>query len=236
MIGWLLGWKKKEKPLAVVTGGRNGNLGPIIVDELKTLGYRVFILDLPDYDVTNIASISYFKEYLPGTPKVIVNNAAIDNPPSGKGGFYSDIEKIINVNLIGATNVARAFTSDMKAEGGGLIINIGSIMGNVAADWRNYPDGFRKPVAYGLSKAGLIQLSRSLTMEYGNKGIRSVCCAFGPVDTGKFKEPFKSNILRNLPLGRFISEKSVRATIRYAVECPELAGQQVLCDAGYTCW
>lgn len=234
MIKRLLKWKKK--PLAVVTGGKNGNLGPIIVDELKSLGYRVFILDLPEYDISKQDYIELFKLDLPGTPKVIVNNAAIDNPPTGKSGYFANFEKIIDVNLSGAVRVIKSFTDDMIRHGGGTIINIGSIMGNVAADWRNYPEGFRKPVAYGLSKAGLIQLSRSLTMEYGNKGIRSVCCAFGPVDTGKFKEPFRSNILRNIPTGRFVSEKSVRATIRYAVECPELAGQQILCDSGYTCW
>ena len=227
-------WIGKDK-IAIVTGGRNGNLGPIIVDELKKMGYRVFIIDLPEYDVTSDKSINQAYSDCPGIPSVIINNAAIDNPPTGKGGFWSNQKEIIDVNLLGAVRVSAIFSHYMMQHGGGIIINIGSIMGNVAADWRNYPEGFRKPVAYGLSKAGLIQLSRSLTMEYGNKGIRSVCMAFGPVDTGKFKEPFKSNILRNLPLGRFVSKESVRASIRYAIECPELAGQQVLCDAGYTC-
>jgi NAD(P)-dependent dehydrogenase (short-subunit alcohol dehydrogenase family) len=220
--------------LAVVTGGTNGNLGPIISDELRKMGYVVHSYDLPN-DVRDEESISDFNAKMPGTPSVIVNNAAIDNPPTGAGGYWNDYEGIIDVNLLGAVRIVREFLPYMVKEGGGVVINIGSIMGNVAADWRNYPEGFRKPVAYGLSKAALIQFSRSLTMEYGRQGIRSVCMAFGPVDTGKFTEPFKSNILRNLPLGRFVSEQSVRASIRYAVECPELAGQQVLCDAGYTC-
>jgi NAD(P)-dependent dehydrogenase (short-subunit alcohol dehydrogenase family) len=236
MIKWLLNIINRGKPIAVVTGGKNGNLGPIISNELKRLGYRVFALDLPDYDISKQDYVDLFKLDLPGIPKLIVNNAAIDNPPTGKSGYFSNYEQILDVNLMGALRVINTFIPDMIGNGGGVIINIGSIMGNVAADWRNYPTGFRKPVAYGLSKAALIQLSRSLTMEYGNKNIRSVCCAFGPVDTGKFKEPFRSNILRSIPTGRFISEKSVRATIRYAVECPELAGQQILCDGGYTCW
>ena len=235
MFERLIRWLEREE-IAVVTGGRNGNLGPIIVDELERMGYRVFIIDLPEYDIRQYLPLVKALDACPGVPSIIVNNAAIDNPPTGKGGFWSDMDDIINVNLLGATRVCEAFVPAMANKGRGLVINIGSIMGNVAADWRNYPEGFRKPVAYGLSKAGLIQLTRSLTMEYGNKGIRSVCMAFGPVDTGKFKEPFKSNILRNLPLGRFVSKESVRASIRYAVECPELAGQQVLCDAGYTCW
>lgn len=232
----IISGKADTDKIAVVTGGKNGNLGPLIVDELECMGYRVFIIDKPKYDIRYKESIASAVIDCPGVPVVLVNNAAIDNPPTGRGGLWDGLDDILQVNLRGAVWVSQLFMPGMVANGGGVIINIGSIMGNVAADWRNYAPGFRKPIAYGLSKAGLIQLSRSITMEYGAQGVRSVCMAFGPVDTGKFQEPFKSKILHSLPLGRFVSKESVRAGIRYAVECKELAGQQVLCDAGYTCW
>jgi NAD(P)-dependent dehydrogenase (short-subunit alcohol dehydrogenase family) len=123
----------------------------------------------------------------------------------------------------------------MRAKGGGVIVNIGSIMGNIGADWRNYPEGFEKPVAYNLSKAALVQMSRSITTQYGRYNVRGVTISFGPFDSG-LTEEFKEKFLKNVPLGRPISEESIRTSLLYAICCPELAGQQVLVDGGYTSW
>jgi len=118
--------------------------------------------------------------------------------------------------------------------GGGTIINIGSIMGNIGADWRNYPESFSKPVGYNLSKAGLIQLSRSITTQYGRYNIRSATIAFGPYDNEKLSVDFKEKFFKNVPLGRGISKQSLQTALLFACSCPELAGQQVLIDGGYT--
>jgi NAD(P)-dependent dehydrogenase (short-subunit alcohol dehydrogenase family) len=220
---------------AVVTGGQ-GRLGPIWVETLEEAGCYVRVLDLPYYDVSDIASVLAFKFELGKDnfyPDIIVNNAAIDNPPGTDASFWGNLERILSVNLVGAANMASAFIPDMKDRGGGVIINIGSIMGNIGADWRNYPPNFEKPVGYNLSKAGLVQLSRSITTQYGRYNIRSATIAFGPFDMGLTKE-FLDKFLKNVPLGRPISEQSVRAALLFAVSCPELAGQQVLVDGGYT--
>ena len=225
------------KPVAVVTGG-SGRVGPIWIDELEKMGYEVFDFDLPLRDVTDMDFVRRYMMDLAEEgyiPQVLVNNAAIDNPPGTNATFFGNLEKIINVNLIGAANMADAFIPGMKALGGGVIINIGSIMGNIGADWRNYDEGFEKPVAYNLSKAALIQLSRSITVQYGRYNIRSVTLAFGPLDKG-LPDGFKSRFLKNVPVGRAISETSWRAALRFAIECPEFAGQQVLVDGGYTAW
>jgi NAD(P)-dependent dehydrogenase (short-subunit alcohol dehydrogenase family) len=165
-----------------------------------------------------------------------LNNAAIDNPPGSDASFFGNLAEILEVNVEGATNMAKAFVPVMAKRNGGVIINVGSIMGNIGADWRNYPDGFEKPVGYNLSKAALVQLSRSITVQYGRDGVRSVTLAFGPLDTPDLPEDFKAKFLRNVPLGRAISEQSWRAALRFAIEAPELAGQQVLVDGGYTAW
>ena len=225
------------KPVAVVTGG-SGRVGPIWIDELEKMGYEVFDFDLPLRDVTDMDFVRRYMMDLAEEgyiPQVLVNNAAIDNPPGTNATFFGNLEKIINVNLIGAANMADAFIPGMKALGGGVIINIGSIMGNIGADWRNYDNNFEKPVAYNLSKAALIQLSRSITVQYGRYGIRSVTISFGPLDKG-LPDNFKEKFLKNVPLGRAISERSWRAALKFAIECPEFAGQQVLVDGGYTAW
>lgn len=219
---------------AIVTGGQ-GRIGPIWVDTLKQAGADVYTFDLPEYDVTDKVSILKFRRELTKqsvVPTILINNAAIDNPPGSDASFWGNIDRILEVNLEGAANMSEAFLPGMIGSGGGVIINIGSIMGNIGADWRNYDLSFEKPVAYNLSKAALVQLSRSITVQYGRYNVRSVTLAFGPFDMG-LSDKFKKKFLKNVPLGRPISERSLRSSLLYAIACDELAGTQVLVDGGY---
>jgi len=220
--------------VAVVTGA-SGNLGPVWCDELAKMGYKVFKIDLPNGNVADELQMKRAAKVCVaqlGIPQVIVNNAAIDPKPSEGGGKFWNYQRIIDVNLTGALNVCKEF---MPLMDGGVVINIGSIMGNMGADWRNYPEGFDKAVGYNVSKAALVQLSRSIATQYGRKGIRSVTISFGPFDKG-LPDDFKERFLRNVPLGRTISEDSFRKTLRYAVECQELNGQQIIVDGGLLAW
>lgn len=253
-----------DKPYSgtrVILSGNKGNLGPIWESILADLGADVIGFDwdyskpvsLHNCDVTSPEALLKFKkEYISHfgirykshplanvpPPHIIINNAAIDVPPHRKNvNFFTDALKTVNANLIGAINLSQLFVPGMVKWGkGGLIINIGSIQGNVAADIRNYDNDFEKPVGYNVSKAGLIQFTRSLAVQYGKHNIRSVCLALSAVDSGKFTEPFKSKFLNCLPLGKLISRESLEAALKFAIDCPELTGQQILIDSGYTAW
>ena len=227
-----------DTPLAVVTGG-SGQLGPIWCETLREMGYRIFNIDLPQYDVSDRDRMQYAADRclaVHGMPKVIVLNAAIDNPPGSEATFHGNLQRIIDVNLVGACNVAEAFLPAMIENGGGVIVGIVSIMGRVGADWRNYEGTFEKPVGYNLSKAALEQYARSLTTQYGRYGIRACCIGFGPYDGGKLSPEFLEKFLKNVPLGRPVSRESVKAALVFALTCPEFAGQTALIDGGYTAW
>ena len=222
-----------------ILSGSKGNLGPVWADTLRGMGYQICTLDYPEQDVTVEADRhAVVRECLEiyGPPSILINNAGVDNPPGSGASFFGNMERIIAVNLIGSAGMAAAVIPSMIACRRGLIVNVGSIQGFVAADYRNYDGDFEKPVGYNVSKAGLIQLSRSLAVQYGRYGIRAVTIAFGPFDNGKFNPAFKEKFLRNVPLGRIVSRESLAATLRYAIECPELTGQTILVDAGYTAW
>jgi len=218
--------------------GSSGNLGPIWMDELNK-DHTVYCMDVcMGYDVKNNLCFDLFdKEITCGSiPDVVVYNAAIDNPPGDGVDFFTNTDTIVNVNLLGAVRTVKKFLPRMKNAGKGVFIFVGSIQGEVGADWRNYSEGFEKPVGYNISKAGLMQLVRSVAVQFGRFGIRAVGISFGAVDTGKFKEPFASNYKRCLPLGQFVTEESLRKTLRYAIECPQLTGTRVMVDGGYTAW
>ncbi len=209
--------------------GSEGNLGPIWVDTLKSLGAEVKEFNPPGWDARE-----EFDYILP--LDIVVYNAAIDNPPKPGVDFFTNHRDVVDVNLNGAIRVAQNVIPKMINKGSGLFIVVGSIQGFIGADYRNYPTGFEKPVGYNVSKAGLSQLVRSIAVQYGQFGIRAACMAFSAVDTGKLSDEFKSKFIRCLPLKRFIGEESLRATLTYICSCPELTGQTILVDSGYTSW
>lgn len=225
--------------IAVITG-TSGQLGPVWVETLSNMDYLVWGMDLPRVDVGRKEQVledaaRCIRAGL-GIPEVLVLNAAIDNPPGSVATFHGKAAEILQVNLMGAIYTVEAFLPHMIEHGGGVIVMIGSIQGFIGADWRNYEAGFEKPVGYNLSKAALMQYARSLTVQYGRHGIRACCIAFGPYDGGKLKQEFLNRFLHNVPMGRPVSRASLRATLRFALECPEFAGQTVLVDGGYTAW
>lgn len=222
-----------EDKVALVTGGK-GLLAPIWKETLENAGAEVTMFDLPEYDVTSREQLFEFaKTY---TPDIIVNNAAIDNPPTSKATFFGNAKEIIDVNLLGALNVCEVFIPKMIEKGGGVIVNIGSIQGWLAADHRNYVGDFQKPFGYNASKWALRGLAKSITVQYGRYNIRCVTPSFSAYDGGKLDPVFLQKFLKNVPLNRCISKESMQMTLLYSVCCPELAGADWLVDAGYSCW
>jgi len=238
--------------IALVTG-KSGMLAPVWVETLKNAGCTVYCGEPPELDVTNKESIKKFwddcyfkikrdynfpfqapKEII---PDIIVNSAAIDNPPTSKATFFGNAKEIIDVNLLGALNICEYFIPDMIKNGGGVIVNIGSIQGYGGADWANYPDPkFEKPIGYNMSKWAYRGLAKSITTQYGRYGIRCVTPSFSAYDGGKLEPNFLKNFLRRVPLNRAISKTSMQMTLLYAVCCPELTGVDWRVDAGLGAW
>jgi len=224
-----------SSPLAVVTGG-SGNLGPVWIDTLRGMGYRVHNIDLPQFDVSDRERMQYAANRciaVHGVPSVIVLNAAIDAPPGSMATFHGNLDRIIDVNLKGAAWTVEAFLPAMIKEGRGVIVGISSIQAHAGSDWRNYEGTFEKPCGYGMSKAALEQYARSLTVQYGRYGIRACCIGFGCYDSGKVDPVFSEKYLKNVPTGKLVSEQSARAALTFALTCPEFAGQACIIDGGY---
>jgi NAD(P)-dependent dehydrogenase (short-subunit alcohol dehydrogenase family) len=221
--------------LALITGG-SGQLGPVWCEVLREMGYRIHNVDLPQFDISDRDRMKYAADRciaIHGTPKIIILNAGIDNPPGTESTFHGNLSRIIDVNLKGAANVTEVFLPAMIADGGGVIVGISSIQAHAGADWRNYPEGFEKPVGYNMSKAALEQYARSLTVQYGRFGIRACCIGFGAYDGGKLDPIFLEKYLKNVPMGRPVSRESAKAAMVFALTCPEFSGQTVMVEGGY---
>jgi len=224
----------------LVIGGE-GNLGPIWMETLRDAGAEAYSLGLPHFDFSDLGEIKQaFISYMVAVnraPDIIVCNAAIDTPPTKmEARFFTDFEKTMQVNINAHARLLSYFIPEMVNNGGGVIVLVGSIQGYIGADWRNYSGGFEKPCGYNCSKAALQQLARSLTVQYGRHGIRAVCPGFGPFLSDKLPPEFVAKIREKIPTGRTVTKEDVQRTLLYAVCCEGLAGEDWLCDGGFTKW
>lgn len=159
------------KRRVLVTGGASG-IGAAIVRRFRADGARVAVLDrdkaaldrtetdLPlRGDVTDPASVDgAFAEIdrAWGGLDVVFNNAGISVRDAFLDATLNDWRRVLDVNLTGVFLVAQRAARRMVADGGGVIINIASVSGMV---------GMPGYASYNVSKAGVIELTRTLALE-----------------------------------------------------------------------
>ena len=159
----------------------------------------------------------------------LVNNAGIaDFGPIEETGF-DRWRAVMEVNLDGVFRMTQALTPALKAARG-AIVNIASISGLRASTLR---------VAYGTSKAAVIQLTRQQAVELGEYGIRANCVCPGPVRTKLAMAVHSQDIIDAyhdaIPLNRYGSEREIAEAIVFL--CSERAsyitGQTLAVDGGF---
>ncbi|NLD77126.1 MAG: SDR family oxidoreductase [Acidimicrobiales bacterium] len=200
--------------VALVTGGARG-VGRGITDRLVHAGARVVVCgrtdpaagSLPDgvefrtADVTDHASVNELVDGIVSTQgrlDIAVNNAG--GAPGTEAATASPrfSEKILTLNLTSALHVAQAANRVMQDQpDGGSIVNITSLSG-----LRPSPG----TAVYGAAKAGLVNLTTSLAMEWAPK-VRINCVSAGMVRTELFDDYYggpagAAAVEATIPLGR----------------------------------
>lgn len=172
---------------AIVTGGNRG-IGLEITKMLAAKGFEVHVLsrsglhaphpgvvawetDLADYERTSRAVDEI------GSAQVLVNNAGMMNTKTALDYGADEILQLLNTNLITTVRLSARLAQRMADAGGGRIVSIGSIAGEIG-----HPD-----IWYGISKAGLMNAMRSLARTFGPRGVIATSVAPGPVETEMMK-------------------------------------------------
>ncbi len=184
-----------------------------------------------------------------GTPTVLVNNAALDSPPSApleeNGPFETYPEdswdKIIDVNLKGVFLCCQVFGAAMAKGKKGSIVNVASIYGLVSPDQSLYNyrrqrgETFFKPVAYSASKSGIYNLSRYLAQYWAQQGVRVNSLTIAGVFAGQ-EQAFLDAYCARIPVGRMAEPTEYDGAILFLASdaARYMTGANLVVDGGWT--
>lgn len=238
--------------IAVLTGGASG-IGRASCARLAADGFTLAVADLdPDgakaaagssglargLDVADAAAVeAFFAEVQAsfGRIDVLVNNAGITGSREATILHTTPIEewdRVFAVNVRGPFLCSRAALPIMIDQGGGHVITIASVAGQVAFPGRS---------AYTASKGAALQLARSIAVDYAAHGIRSNAVCPGMAETAMTKwrldvPEMRAAMESKIPLGRVARPDEVADVVALLASdrLAYLTGSALVVDGGYT--
>ena len=217
----------------VVVMSRHLNEAQVTADEIKnSTGRKTVALEV---DVSQQSQVEQMvnqtlKEF--GRIDILINNAGLNIRGPIEELKMDDLTQVLNINLIGPILCCRAVAPHMQAQKYGRVINIASILGSV---------GMPERTSYSASKGALIQLTRTLALEWAPHNITVNAICPGPfatemnrplMDDPQVYQTFASKI----PLGRWGEPEEIGGVaIFLASEASSfVTGAMIYVDGGYT--
>lgn len=173
--------------------------------EDRTLGRVVDVSDFTQVQAMVDAAVQRF-----GRLDVLVNNAGVAPAGNVEDVSIDDWQRALNVDLSGVFYGCRAAMPELLKTRG-CIVNTASVSG-LAADW--------DMCAYNAAKGGVVNLTRSLALDYGRRGVRtnSVCPSLtrsGMTDEMLEDKPLMEKFMERLPLGRVAEPADIAAVVAF---------------------
>lgn len=182
----------------VVLAARRLERVEALAGELITQGLRASAVSVDVNDRPSISAAFERASELAGVPDIVINNAGIAEPAMFLKTDDASLQRVMQTNFFGAWNVCQEMATRLgAAKRPGSIINIASVLGLGAAP------GY---AAYSASKGALIQLTRSLALEFVRQRIRVNAIAPGwfvsEMNEAYFLSEAGQAYVKRLPPGR----------------------------------
>ena len=201
----------------IIVTGASGGIGNSIVKKLSEAGANILAsgtkiekleelkgqfekIKVLKFDISQSNKIEEFIENatkeLGGSLDCIVNNAGITQDNLAIRMSLEEWQKVIDINLTSTFLMSKFAIKKMLKNKSGKIVNITSVVGHT---------GNLGQVNYAASKAGIIAMSKSLSIEYAKKNIHINCISPGFIKTAmtdKIDDRFKEAIISKIPCAR----------------------------------
>lgn len=148
----------------------------------------------------------------------------------------------MRITLTGAFVLSREAGRVMIEQGGGSIIQFGSMYGMVSPDPRVYePPMNVNPVDYGVAKAGILQMVRYQAIAWGPKNVRVNAIVPGPFPNSANPlntAAFQGRLANKVPLGRVGRASEIAGAVVFLASDASsyITGTQIVVDGGWTAW
>jgi NAD(P)-dependent dehydrogenase (short-subunit alcohol dehydrogenase family) len=215
----------------VIASGRRKDQVQAVAKQLESAGCHSFSVTV---DVTNRASVEHLLSAVLnafGTVDILVNAAGQIKRVPTIDSSENDWHEILDINLMGVLRACQIFGQHMLKRGYGRIINITSLNAFVS---------LREVAAYAASKAAVQSLTRSLAIEWADRGVCVNAIAPGVFPTAMNSELLQGTgrgqeLLMRTPMKRFgNAEEVVGAAILLASDTASfMTGSVVIVDGGF---
>lgn len=251
--------KRLDGKAAVITGAASG-IGQAIAQRFAQEGARVWLVDVDEAraksaareivkcggkaashlcDVANQRSVrDLFRRFARENPiQILVNSAGISHVGKLESTSEAEFDRIFRVNVKGIYNCMYAAIEAMKANGGGVILNMASIAATA---------GLADRFAYSMSKGAVVSMTLSVARDYLAHKIRCNCISPARVHTafvdgylkqnypGREQEMFRT-LSQSQPIGRMGKPEEVAALALFLCsdEAAFITGTDYPIDGGF---
>ena len=237
----------------LITGAGKG-LGKATSIAMSEAGAHVYAISRTDTDLNNLEKIikknkgkitkiicdvtdyNHLTKCIEKIKKidVLVNNAGTNIPELFKDVKQTSLDRLVNLNLKGAFNVAQLVVKQMLKNKikEGSVVHLSSQLGHVSMEGRS---------VYSMTKFGIEGLTRGMALELAKNNIRvnAVCPTYveTPLVRKVFKnKKFKKLVLGRIPMGRPATESDIATAICFLASSAAsmITGTSLLVDGGWT--